>query len=560
MKRTLALLALATVGVVSAQTVGNVRNFVEIPGQQQFSGRLIARPMPVNNLLRQGFTRAQASVMRAEAREDVQPFTVRFYRETDEYIVQVPVGKTESTYAAELMATGAFQYVEPDWTVFPLVNPNDPSFGSQWHLPKVGAPQAWDLFTANASTTVVAITDTGVRLNHQDLSTQLVSGANTATGTAIAQTAGGLVDDINGHGSHCAGIAAARGNNGLGVSGMGWNMKIMPVRVSNSTGGGSSSSALAAGARWAADNGARVVSTSYSGVSNSTNQTTGAYLRARNVLYFFAAGNSNTNLTTFDHADVTVIGATDQNDAKASFSSYGPGADLFAPGVSIFATYNGSATSYATLSGTSMATPCAAGVATFLFSANPALTTQQVETAMFSTAADLGTAGNDSYWGWGRVNQLGALRWVYNNVPFRADSVQVIQGTSLNDPVGNTFGADSTVFRVSGDTIPVGLLVRFKPTLATPNTIQMVVDHTSTLTEGGRMTFSRPNDTSPNRQNVFAVPQNGQTTVTLNVADYFNAAAGEVQVVVQMGPPADGNRITNYTVGFDRLALFTRPL
>jgi len=437
----LALIASACVWS-SAQSVSPATpRFVEQRGVNEFSGRLIARPVPMEDLLKQGLNAYQAQKVRQEAAILAERTTVRYVPETDEYILQVPKGATEQTTADWLMRTGSFQYVEPDWTVYPVAVPNDPGYGQQWHLPKIEAPTAWN-HNVGGGNIIVAITDTGVRLDHQDLAARLVSGANSASGTAIPQASGGQVNDINGHGTHCAGIAGAIGNNGIGVSGVAWNVRIMPIRVTNSSGGSSSISALTAGARWAADNGARVVSTSYSGYSNSAVQTTGNYIKnTRNGIYLWAAGNSNANINT-DHVDVTVVGSTNQSDGKSSFSNYGPGTDVYAPGSDILSTYNSSATSYATMSGTSMACPGAAGLSALIMGTNPSLTGAQVETILYETCNDLGTPGNDSYWGWGRVNARTALYRSYNTVPFLPDSFSVISGSQVSGNVASLATSD----------------------------------------------------------------------------------------------------------------------
>jgi subtilisin family serine protease len=416
--------------------------FVQIPGVQEFTGRMIARPLQLGELLRRQVSPIEASRMRAQARRAVAAIALEYVAATDEYIIRVPKGSNENKLASELMATGNFQYVEPDWRVFPIVTtPNDPLYPQQWHLPKIRANFAWDHFTGNNSVTV-ALCDTGVRLDHEDLAPLLVPGYNSASG--VPQASGGQVNDINGHGTHTAGTAAAMGNNALGVSGVGWSFRIMPIRVTNSTGGSASITSLTNGARWAADNGARVISTSYSGVSSSSVQTTGNYIKTqRNGIYLWAAGNSNTNLSTFDHLDVTIVGATDQNDAKASFSSYGRAVDVFAPGVSIVATYYSASNSYASMSGTSMATPCAAGVAALIMATNPSLTGAQVETVLYRTCFDLGVPGEDEYWGWGRVDAYAGLLDAYTNFPFGPTSFQVFNASVTSGGVPQLrFGDD----------------------------------------------------------------------------------------------------------------------
>lgn len=447
MRITFSLALIASASVWSAAQGGSATapRFIEQAGVQEFSGRLIARPMPTEQLLQRGLSVYQAQRVRQEAAILAERTTLRYIPETDEYILQVPAGSNEQATADLLMRTGSFQYVEPDWTVYPVATPNDPQYAQQWHHPKIEAPTAWNHNVGNGNITV-AITDTGVRLDHEDLAARLVPGANSATGTVVPQASGGQVNDINGHGTHCAGIAGAIGNNGKGISGVAWNVRIMPIRVTNSSGGSSSISALTAGARWAADNGARVISTSYSGYSNAAVQTTGNYIKyTRNGIYLWAAGNSNANSTT-DHVDVTVVGATTSSDTKASFSNYGVGLDVYAPGVDIRSTYNTSSSSYTNLSGTSMACPAAAGLAALIMGTNPTLTGAQVETILYETCTDLtaapGGVGNDGYWGWGRINARAAVQRSYSTVPFLADSYSVVAGSEISGNLASLANSD----------------------------------------------------------------------------------------------------------------------
>ncbi len=439
---------------VVAQSTAPVK-FTNQPGYMEFSGRMTARPAQIADLLEQGISFKEATRRHDSGAAVLKRYALQYYGATDEFLIDIPWGMNENTFSEQLMATGNYQYVEPNWTVYPLAIPTDFSYPSQWALPKINAPAAWNYYTG--SSTIIAITDTGIRTDHQDLASQLVSGANSATGTAIPQTSGGLVEDVNGHGSHCAGIAAARANNlpasSSNICGINWNARIMPVRVSNSSGGSSSIAALNAGIRWAADNGARVISTSYSGVTTASVQTTGNYCKVtRNALSCWAAGNSNVTVAT-DHLDVTIVGSSSPSDGKSSFSNFGLGVDVFAPGENIYSTYFGSATAYATLSGTSMACPLAAGLANLLTGANPLMTAQQIEDTLYQTCLDLtaapGGVGNDSYWGWGRINAQAAVLRVYNNHAFRQSSINLVTGALVSGGLSDLHTSDDAYYKVT---------------------------------------------------------------------------------------------------------------
>jgi len=341
--------------------------------------------------------------VRARARARLGEFLVDDIPETDELIVSVPPGQTENSFARSLMATGDYQYVEPDWICFPTRIPNDPSYGQQWHHSKLRSPLAWDHTTGDANL-VVAIVDGGVQLDHPDLAGALVSGYN--SDDDLAQSAGGDVYDVDGHGTFVAGLAGAIGNNRSFVAGMGWNLSIMPIRYYNQPGGGYLHNILE-GARWAAENGARCVNVSQTGVEYQTVQTTGAYLKGLGSLLFWAAGNDQRDLSWFDWDDVIIVGATDPNDDKASFSAFGLAVDVYAPGTDIFST--GMVSALAIGNGTSASAPMAAGVCALVWSHRPWLTPDQVEQCLFTGCVDLGPAGEDPYWGWGRIDSFNAV-------------------------------------------------------------------------------------------------------------------------------------------------------
>ncbi len=432
----------------AALAQGRLERFEEIPGVKEFTGSLIARPMPVDLLAE----RLQGDDWRAEqmlrhARAALAATTLRYYPEVDEYILRIPVGMDENSYAAQLLRTGAYQYVHPNYRVYPCLSPNDPSFGSQWHHFKIESPRCWDQFRGSASV-VAAVCDTGIDLAHPDLAGRLVSGYNSVT--QLPQALGGQVTPVHPHGTHVAGIIGAVGNNSIGVSGVNWDVRIMPIRVSDVSSGSASYEQLTRGARWAAENGAKVINTSYSGVDGATIETTGAYCRGLGAVYLYAAGNDNRNLSGFDHPNVTVVGASTSTDGKASFSAYGLGIDVFAPGTGILSTTPGN--SYAAWDGTSMATPVAAGVCAMMLAAKPGLTPGTVEDLLESGCDDLGTPGNDSFYGWGRVN-------VYRSV---AQAVSTIKQAPANGffyervtrkgtwPEAQTGAAARSVYGVAG--------------------------------------------------------------------------------------------------------------
>ncbi|MBX3361591.1 MAG: S8 family serine peptidase [Phycisphaeraceae bacterium] len=405
--------------------------FAEVPGKMEFSGQVTVRPRQDLNA-----DRSQA------ARARLDGMVLKHYPEVDEYIVRVPEmngprGVAENQIIADLMSTGDYQYVEPNWICYPASTPADPLFTSQWHHHMMESQAAWNLLIGSPSV-VVAVTDTGILTTHADL-TNRVPGFNAVDD--LAEVDGGLMDDVNGHGTHVAGCAAPANDNGIGVAGPGWGLGVMMIRVSNAAGGGAFLDDITQGARWAIDNGAVSASSSYTGVQSSTVETSGAYIRSRGGLYLYAADNSNTNHSTWDHPNVLVVGASNQSDGKADFSSYGLGVDLFAPGVSILSTTRDG--NYGFASGTSMATPVANGVVGMMFAANPSLSPDHLEYLLSRTCQDWGPAGEDELNGWGRINMRraveAALASASQSPPIVIDEVATlsVMGSTTIDVLAN---------------------------------------------------------------------------------------------------------------------------
>jgi thermitase len=300
----------------------------------------------------------------------------------------------------QLKRSSAVEFVEFDSLVTTMFVPNDtyyatpyPSsqYGStaQWGPQAVSAPAAWDI-TQGDSSTVIAIVDTGVDDAHPDLAAKIV-GEYSFTGK---------VKDGFGHGTHCAGIAAAVTNDSMGIAGMCPNCKILSVKVLDDNGSGFMSD-VASGIVYAADHGADVISLSLGGSGRSeTLRAALDYAVNHNVLPVCAMGNAGTSSATPEPAywfnSLSVV-ATDNTGKKAYFSNYGDKADVAAPGVGIlstmptYSTYlssHGYKTNYDALSGTSMATPMVAGLAGLVRSRNPNLTATQVKGIIMATAGD----------------------------------------------------------------------------------------------------------------------------------------------------------------------------
>ncbi|MFQ5857918.1 MAG: S8 family serine peptidase [Anaerolineae bacterium] len=279
--------------------------------------------------------------------------------------------------------------------------PNDPQYPDMWNLAKIRAEQGWDI-TTGTQEVIIAVIDTGADASHPDLQGKLVAAYDFVNGDADPA-------DDQGHGTHVAGIAAAVTNNGIGIAGVAWEAKIMPVKALSATGAGAHSW-IANAIVWATDHGADVINMSLGGpYTSATMQQAVDYAWNHGVVIVAAAGNANTSNPTYPATYENVIGvsATDLNDQKATFSNYGSYVSVASPGVSILSTVRGSG--YQTWSGTSMATPHVSGLAALLKSLHPAWTNAQIRDAIEDSAEDLGTPGWDAIFGWGRIDIYAAL-------------------------------------------------------------------------------------------------------------------------------------------------------
>jgi thermitase len=300
------------------------------------------------------------------------------------------------------------KYVEPNFIAKPEIAPNDSYYSQQWHLPKISAPQAWDI-SVGSSIVPIAVLDTGVDPTHPDLASKLLSGYNFYDGNTDTR-------DVYGHGTAVAGVAAALSNNSFGVTGIAWNNPIMPLRIS-APDGWATYSAMASAITYAVDKGVRVINLSYGGTSSSTTlQNAVNYAWNKGAIVFASAGNSSTDSPTYPAActNAVAISATTSNDLLASFSNYGNWIDLSAPGSGIYTTLNGGGYGYK--SGTSFSAPIAAGLAALIISANPSLSNKDVVDIMKMNADDLGSTGFDPYYGYGRINNYRSLLAAVNSI------------------------------------------------------------------------------------------------------------------------------------------------
>ncbi|MDP3762798.1 MAG: S8 family serine peptidase [bacterium] len=339
--------------------------------------------------------------------------------------LSVPAG-TEDKVVAALSKNPHVEYAEPNYLAFAVLTPNDPYFApNQWGLENtaqvikeqigladadIDAPAAWDVTTGVTIGGIkikVAILDSGIDQNHEDISSKIVAQRNFTTSSTT--------DDIYGHGTHVGGTVAAITNNGVGVAGGCPDCVLMNGKVLGDNGSGAYSW-VAGGIIWAADNGAKVINLSLGGNSPSkTLESAVNYAWSKGAVVVAAAGNCGCQSKIYPAAykNVIAVAATNNQDKKASFSSYGAKwVDVAAPGENIFSTFpnhpfviqttHGRSQNYDFASGTSMATPMTSAAAALIWSTPYGTSAQAVRSRLETTAEKIG--GTGTYWSAGRIN------------------------------------------------------------------------------------------------------------------------------------------------------------
>lgn len=290
---------------------------------------------------------------------------------------------------------------------------NDPLFKQQYAPQLTRATEAWSKTAGRG--VKVAIVDTGIDPEHPDLKANLVPGYNSLAHNTNTR-------DDNGHGTHCAGVAAAIAGNREGITGIAPKAKLMPIKALGKDGGGSDAS-VAEGIAWAVDNGAKVISLSLgSSTESKVMRDAVDYAIRKGVVVVAAMGNDGINERSYPAAfpGVIAVGASDAQDAIADFSQWGNWISVTAPGVKILSTLPtykvdlnnyGYPQRYGLMDGTSMATPAVAGLAALLKSVNPSASPAKVKARIEETADRRGTpSAYNPYFGFGRINVAAALR------------------------------------------------------------------------------------------------------------------------------------------------------
>lgn len=363
------------------------------------------------------------------------------YGFTRTFLVNVAPDTDVKSMVDDLKMDPSVEDAQVDYYARTMANPNDTFFNGLWGLKMINCDKAWDLMKGSAEV-VIAIVDTGVDLTHPDLKEKLLPGFDMVNVADVPPEEGCVwegdyttrddnPDDENGHGTHCAGIAAGIPDNGQGIAGVAWNCRILPVRVlanlrcteggeSYVTGSGVFSD-IADGIIWAADHAASVISLSLGGYVEKSQpepepmKSALDYALAKGCVIAAAMGNDGANLDDEEvynypsrYGKLIAVGAVSKNGKRANFSNFGDYKQVMAPGVGILSTYFGSR--YEPLDGTSMATPFVAGLAALIKSANPRLTPAEVIDLIRQTGSMSDQYGAE--FGYGIIDALKAAQKV----------------------------------------------------------------------------------------------------------------------------------------------------
>jgi subtilisin family serine protease len=352
------------------------------------------------------------------------------------YVIRFADEHTDITNACRILASDPdIEYAEPNYALVPDAVPNDPYFSSsgswgqtyddQWGLKITHVPEAWDLLT-NANQVLVAVVDSGIDFTHPDLAGQIAT-----NGWNFLSNTNDPIDDF-GHGTFVAGIIAAKANNGIGIAGVAPNVKILPLKVFDSSHLSVFADTAASAIDYARSAGASVINISFSanfGISDSQ-ALQGSIARAYRAGIVIVAAAGNGSSVNFGYPasgfEVIVVGASSHDDRAADFSNFGPHVDVFAPGgdsggwpdENSILSLRAAATSqgvpldgcHTRWSGTSFAAPFVAGVVAMLKGLHPQWGPETIRQVLRSTADDLLTPGWDMETSYGRVNALAALQ------------------------------------------------------------------------------------------------------------------------------------------------------
>ncbi|MBA3848656.1 MAG: hypothetical protein C0502_01515 [Opitutus sp.] len=412
-----------------------------------------------------------ADVAAAERREGRRPLR-EYPRLGGLRLLAIRQGENLSDMVADLRSTGRYEFVEHDYIKRRHLQPNDPKFlnGDTWHLRNTGqdggvagadirATAGWDIRTS-ATDVIVAVIDTGIRRTHEELRNNLWINPGEIAGNGIDDDNNGYVDDVHGintlaapssaaggdpldddgHGTSVAGLIGAAGNNGLGIAGVAWSVRIMALKFDDAEGSSTTSDEIEC-IDYAISKQAKVINFSY-GSNGFSQSEMEAIQRARDsgIIFVASAGNDSVNLDlrpdypgSLVLDNIVVVGATDRRDSLSSFSSYSSGlVELAAPGSEIATLSSSADTAYRTIDGTSFSAPLAAGTLALLRSAHPSESHRQLINRLLRGADRIPALSGKVQTG-GRLSLAGALG-SSSNRPFNDEfsNAAMLAGELLN--------------------------------------------------------------------------------------------------------------------------------
>ncbi len=390
----------------------NTKNLEEAESPEVRLERMFSAPHVENELiirLKKSYTLGELNVLKTKL-DGAGVLDIRQAYESKRdylqnyYIVTYKEGTDLKKVALELDGFDEIESYGPNYIFSVDEVPNDPSYPEMWGLSKIDMPNAWDVSKGSANV-IAAVIDTGIDYNHQDfVGRNIIRGKDFATCNQFNSMGQCLAPknpdddpmDDQGHGTHVAGTIGAITNNSIGVSGVGWNVSLMAIKTMGSS-GKSLTPEIVKGIEYAIDNNANVINMSLSTPAACDN-VPGGYQPAideavsRGIVVIVAAGNEGTDARSRAPANcrnVIVVGSTEQQDRRSSFSNHGNLVNLSAPGSGILSTMPNN--SYAVKNGTSMATPHVVGVAALLLGLRPGLSVEQVKNCLINGADPITT-------------------------------------------------------------------------------------------------------------------------------------------------------------------------
>jgi subtilisin family serine protease len=460
----------------------------------------------------------------------------------------------------------SIEYAEPNYLYHAFGAPDDPDFGRLWGLYNGGltggtkgadvhAAETWMAGFTGSQNVVVAVLDTGIDYNHPDLAANIWTNPGEIPGNGIDDDGNGYVDDVRGwdfasndndpmdeygHGTHVAGTIGGSGNNGLGVVGVNWTVKLMALKWLDATGSGTSANAIKA-INYAAAKKVKITSNSWGGFSKSKAMQDA--IKNSGALFVAAAGNYGSSSVSYpagytqDLTNVLAVAATDHQDQLASFSTFGSWVQLAAPGVDVYSTYPDG--DYAKASGTSMAAPHASGAAALLMAQNPTLSIVEVKNRLLQNVDVLSSLSGKVSTG-GRLNVQKALGAPAPAVPIvylaKAELTAEANGNGWADAgesitltltLGNLrFAAAPAVSAtLSANSVPLG--TQSAGDLAPDGTAALVFSFEVDSAAGSSPTLNLTLDTSingaPHRSLPFSLPLGPRDVLLVNGAGAYES-------------------------------------